>query len=85
MAEHWNGGTGGKGSKPRPLSVSQEEFDNRFDAIFGKKKKVDVLPEYELNKSTGDVQKVQDNTGTSKNEYQDILSTEDCIDTDSDN
>jgi hypothetical protein len=38
MAEHWNGGTGGKGSKPRPFSVSQKEYDDRFDAIFGKKK-----------------------------------------------
>ena len=69
---------GGKGSKPRPFSVSQEEFDNRFEAIFGKKK--NNLPEYELNKSTGEVQKVDDNTGVTKNEYQDILSTEDCID-----
>ena len=68
---------GGKGSKPRPFSVSQEEFDNRFEAIFGKK---NTLPEYELNKSTGEVQKVDDNTGVTKNEYQDILSTEDCID-----
>ena len=25
---------GGKGSKPRPFSVSQEEYDNRWDAIF---------------------------------------------------
>jgi hypothetical protein len=49
---------GGKGSKPRPFSVSQEEFDNRFEAIFGKKK--NNLPEYELNKSTGEVQKVDD-------------------------
>jgi hypothetical protein len=39
MAEHWNGGNGGKGCKPRPFSVSQEEYDNRFEAIFGKKKK----------------------------------------------
>ena len=69
---------GGKGSKPRPFSVSQEEFDNRFEAIFGKKK--NTLPEYELNKSTGEVQKVDDNTGITKNEYQDILSTEDCFD-----
>ena len=38
MAEHWNGGSGGKGSRPRPFSVSQEEYDNRFEAIFGKKK-----------------------------------------------
>ena len=30
---------GGKGSKPRPFSVSKEEYDNRFEAIFGKKKK----------------------------------------------
>jgi hypothetical protein len=25
---------GGKGSKPRPFSVSQEEYDARWDAIF---------------------------------------------------
>jgi hypothetical protein len=29
---------GGKGSKPRPFSVSQEVFDNNFDRIFGRKK-----------------------------------------------
>ncbi len=27
----------GKGSRPRPFSVSQQEFDNRWEAIFGKK------------------------------------------------
>lgn len=27
---------GGKGSAPRPYSVSQEEYDKRWDAIFGK-------------------------------------------------
>lgn len=32
-------GDGGKGSSPRPFSVPLEEFDNRFEAIFGKKKK----------------------------------------------
>jgi hypothetical protein len=47
----------GKGSRPRPFSVSKDEFDNRFDAIFGKKKK-EILPEFELNKSTGEVEKV---------------------------
>jgi hypothetical protein len=26
---------GGKGSSPRPLSVSNEEYANRWDAIFG--------------------------------------------------
>ena len=28
----------GKGSTPRPFSVSQETFGNNYDAIFGKKK-----------------------------------------------
>ena len=60
---------GGKGSKPRPFSVSQEEFDNRFEAIFGKKK--NTLPEYELNKSTGEVQKVDDNISHRKKYYLD--------------
>jgi hypothetical protein len=69
---------GGKGSKARPFSVDKETFDNNFDRIFGKKK--NTLPEYELNKSTGEVQKVDDNTGVTKNEFQDILSTEDCFD-----
>lgn len=27
---------GGKGSKPRPFSVSQKEYDSRWDAIFGR-------------------------------------------------
>ena len=26
---------GGKGSKPRPFSVAQHEYDTRWDAIFG--------------------------------------------------
>lgn len=28
---------GGKGSKPRPFSVSQEIYQNNFERIFGKK------------------------------------------------
>jgi|LakMenE01Jun11ns_1017448.scaffolds.fasta_scaffold9444489_1 hypothetical protein len=47
---------GGKGSKPRPFSVSQEEYDKRWDAIFQRD-----LPK-------------------EKSDYQDILSTEDCVD-----
>lgn len=27
---------GGKGSRPRPFSVSQEEYNKRWDAIFGR-------------------------------------------------
>ena len=39
MAEHWNGGSGGKGSKPRPYAVSKDEFDESHTRIFGEKKK----------------------------------------------
>jgi hypothetical protein len=35
-------GDGGKGSKARPFSVSQEEFANSFELIFGKKDKMQV-------------------------------------------
>jgi hypothetical protein len=35
-------GDGGKGSAPRPFSVSKEEFDNRWDTIFKKDKEVQV-------------------------------------------
>jgi hypothetical protein len=29
---------GGKGSRPRPLSVAQEQYDQRWDLIFGRDK-----------------------------------------------
>jgi len=29
---------GGKGSSPRPYSVTQQEYDSRWDAIFGRDK-----------------------------------------------
>ena len=35
---------------------NNEQFEKNFDLIFRKKK--EELPEYELNKSTGNVQKV---------------------------
>lgn len=50
---------GGKGSKPRPYSVSQEEYDKRWDAIFQRD--------------------IEDNTGVTVNEFQDVLATEDCF------
>lgn len=31
--------TGGKGSKPRPLSIPRKQFENNWDRIFGQKKK----------------------------------------------
>jgi hypothetical protein len=33
---------GGKGSNPRPFSVSREEFSTNYDAIFGKQKKTNT-------------------------------------------
>lgn len=54
---------GGKGSTPRPISISQAEYNSRWDAIFGRDIK-------------------EDNTGTSKNEYYDILTTEQALDGD---
>jgi ribosomal protein L37AE/L43A len=38
---------GGKGSSPRPFSVSQAEYDARWDAIFGRDLKEDEEPEVE--------------------------------------
>lgn len=38
---------GGKGSTPRPFSVSNEEYANRWDAIFGKDKPKEPEPEPE--------------------------------------
>lgn len=41
---------GGKGSAPRPFSVSQKEYDTRWDAIFGRdlkeEKQEEVLEAY---------------------------------------
>ena len=38
---------GGKGSKPRPFSVTQQEYDSRWDAIFSRdlpKEEDNILP-----------------------------------------
>ena len=59
----------GKGSGRRPLLISEQEAQDNWDKIFRKKKNSDdVSPhayEYELNKSTGDVEK-RFKDGTSK-------------------
>jgi hypothetical protein len=59
----------GKGSGRRPLLISEEEAQDNWDKIFKKKKNSDdVSPhayEYELNKSTGDIEK-RFTEGTSK-------------------
>ena len=57
----------GKGSQARPIP-DRKTFESNFDAIFGKKKKSDDtsphLIEYELNKSTGELERLYE--GTSK-------------------
>jgi hypothetical protein len=59
----------GKGSSRRPLLISEQEAQDNWDKIFKKEKNSDdVSPhayEYELNKSTGDVEK-RFTGGTSK-------------------
>lgn len=63
---------GGKGSKPRPFSVSQDEYDKRWDAIFQRdlpKEEKTIVP---MPGTIGGA-KV-----TFKDDYQDVLSTEEC-------
>lgn len=46
---------GGKGSSPRPYSVTQQEYDARWDLIFGRDKpKEQEKPEEEQPKETED-------------------------------
>jgi hypothetical protein len=45
---------GGKGSKPRPISVSDQEYANRWNAIFGKDSEVDKITRN--NQETQDLQ-----------------------------
>jgi len=58
----------GKGSGRRPLLIENEQLEKNWDLIFGKKKqsRMDTIGqngnngdhyEYELNKSTGEVEK----------------------------
>jgi hypothetical protein len=56
---------GGKGSKPRPFSVTQEEYDNRWNMIFQRDQKTEA--------------EKFDEKVVMKNELQEVLSTEDCL------
>jgi hypothetical protein len=57
---------GGKGSKPRPFSVDQKTFDDNWNLAFKKD-------------NTWDHYSDLPNPDSYKNEFQDILSTEDCV------
>jgi len=67
---------GGKGSKPRPFSVTQEEYENRWNAIFQQE---NVVSKSQAKRFATMKLANEDNTGVTKNEYQDILSTEDSL------
>jgi hypothetical protein len=40
-----------KGSRPRPFSISQQEYDTRWDAIFGRDRLEDQLVKSESSDS----------------------------------
>ncbi len=44
----------GKGCKPRPFSVSQKEYDDRWDAIFGREKFIEEKVNDESSSSNTD-------------------------------
>lgn len=60
----------GKGSKPRPFSVSNEEYAKRWDAIFQRdpRKEDDEKAEAEAFDAI-----------MKRNEYYDVLTTEDAL------
>ena len=49
---------GGKGSKPRPFSVSQEDYADRFDAIFVKKTNSDDETDDKITRNNEETQEV---------------------------
>ena len=69
----------GKGSSPRPFT-DRAVFDENFDRIFGKKKKDAYtsphLAEYELNKSTGELERLWEGTSKPSNEQFDNIKDE---------
>lgn len=42
---------GGKGSSPRPYSVSKKQYDERWDAIFGQKDRKPLNDGYDQTKN----------------------------------
>ncbi len=59
---------GGKGSKPRPFSVTQEEYDNRWDTIFGR----DLKEQEKREKALDEMVRISQEMGL----YDDELSLE---------
>ena len=68
----------GKGSAPRPFSVSQDEYSNNFDKIFRKPNPKEVEDAKAEDEEFKRIEKQFDKS-IMKTEYQDILSTEDAL------
>lgn len=55
---------GGKGSSPRPFSVSQKEYETRWDAIFGRdlkeEKQEEALEAYNNERLVSKYDKIND-------------------------
>lgn len=68
----------GKGSAPRPFSVSQDEYSNNFDRIFRKPNPKDIEDARAEDEEFKRIEKQFDKS-IMKNDYQDVLSTEDAL------
>jgi hypothetical protein len=70
----------GKGSMPRPFSVTNEEYQKRWDAIFQRDIK-EIEDQKNEDEAFASISKksVVDNTGTDKDEFYDVLTTEDAL------
>jgi hypothetical protein len=70
----------GKGSMSRPFSVTNEEYQKRWDAIFQRDIK-EIEDQKNEDEAFASISKksVVDNTGTDKDEFYDVLTTEDAL------
>ena len=68
----------GKGSAPRPFSVSQDEYSNNFDRIFRKPNPKELDDSKAEEEEFKRIEKQFDKS-IMKNDYQDVLSTEDAL------
>lgn len=69
---------GGKGSRARPFSVDRKTFEDNWDRIFGNSQ---VRKQVQQNRDLKDTTTVEEQQQQAwlKDEFQDILSTEDCL------
>lgn len=54
---------GGKGSRPRPFSVSNEEYANRWDAIFGRDKMSDITEKAKRERALDEMVRINQELG----------------------